>query len=211
MNKFLLAAFLFTSLVSSQTPPVVKPFPEFGEANRWNRYEAKFTEVFRLDFEDAAAAIQILAPSVQLTSDPAEVIGGKFSVKLTGPQPVFVIPPSLLNLQPGRVYVVEYDYKVLYSASPLGFVRTLLISTARALEGKTVIDIGGPLALSSSPKSGSDSRGYRIPDAHGMTFGFSGSASTFILDNIRILRQDQVLLPAQMSASNHPFPRIMNY
>ncbi len=199
----------FLAAAQSAAPRI--PFPEFGNANRWNRYQTKLTEVFRLDFESTAPALNILLPSVQLTQDPSEVIDGTASLKMSGNQPAFSISTSVLKLQPGRTYVVQFDYRVISGAEQLGFVRTVFLSTLGAIDGQTVMDVGGPLNLTSSPKLGTYSQSFRIPDKPGITVGLVGHQADFIIDNVRVLRSDSVSMPGTIQLLDSGFPRLMNY
>ncbi len=187
-----------------------KSYPVFGEANRWNHYETKYTLVYSQDVEGALNDFQILIPSVQVTTNPQEVIGGKQSLKLSGDQPLVTIVPSAVNLEPGRTYVLQYDFRVLQAASQIGAVRAVFYSPT-PIEGKVVLDFGGPLNLPNSTRRGTDTQSMRIPEQHGITLGLLGLQATVVIDNIRVFRQDQVLSPATSRLWRSGFPRIFNY
>lgn len=186
-------------------------YPVFGEANRWNHYETKYTEIYSQDVEGSLADLQILIPSVQITTNTQEVISGKQSIKLMGTQPLVSLVPTALNLEPGRIYVVQYDFKVLQASEQLGAIRAVFYSPV-PIDGRVVFDVGGPLNLSNSPKQGTDTQSMRVPEQPGgVTVGFLGLGATVIIDNIRVFRQDPVLFPSSSRLWRTGFPRIFNY
>lgn len=164
------------------------------------------TEVYRTDFEAGMGAIAVVSSSVTLTEDPAEVIGGSRSLKLSGPGAAIYLHPSVVPLQVSKVYIVEYRYRVLASDAPwalgVGFSLTGPDGTAH------YIPLRGPVAAAGA--TGIDSRSARAGGPND-TFVFHTWNGAVVIDDIRILRHDVQSAAPAAPRITYGFPRLANY
>src|ERR1044071_7282030 len=131
----LLGAILAAASVRAQQPEL----PVFGDANPDNHYETRYTEVYRFDFESPASDFTVATSTVSITSDPAEVISGKFSMKIVGAQASVGIRQEALKLQPGRIYLLQYDYRVIASGQPYQAIRAIFTIAGGSAPGNPVM------------------------------------------------------------------------
>jgi hypothetical protein len=188
------------ALVAGALASSAGAYPVLGQANRWNHYSASLTEVYRDDFEREGPSI---------TRDPDVVIAGGGSLRLSGQQEVFLFPADALNLAPSATYVVEYRYKVLRQDRPNGFNLVLFHSSRGPIGGLQTVPIAG--ARLGAPQSGTDTRGLRLPDASGITIGFSSLFSDLVIDDVVVYRVDVALEPGRVQLLKAGFPRLANY
>lgn len=174
--------------------------PSNGAVTSRNRYIARFTPVLYLDFEDDS----VLPANAPLTTDAIE--GGR-SLLLAAPAR-FEIPASLLKLQQGRTYAIEYDYRLPGGLSPN---RGLGESGGLMLER----DGADPVAIGRSPgdlneSAGTIHTGLRF-DSPQVRLVFVASRGSMIIDRVRISRTDVDVVRARVPLWTNGFPRLGNY
>lgn len=198
VNKLLL--FALAGAVMGVAAGQSNALPTNGAVTSRNRYVARFTPILNLDFEDDS----VLPPDAPLTTDAIE---GRRSLLLTAPAR-FEIPTSLLKLQEGRTYAIEYDYRLPGGLTPN---RELGESGGLMLER----DGADPVAIGRSPgdlneSAGTIHTGLRF-DSPQVRLVFVASRGSIIIDRVRISRTDVDVVRARVPLWTNGFPRLGNY
>ncbi len=184
--------------------------PVFGNQTATNRYQASYALIYSQDFEGPQTDTFILQPTVQLTSDAALVIDGKFSLRMSGDFAEFGIKPEVLKLEPFKIYIIEYDYRILSkSPDPLPPLGAGIWANGQLIDGQPLLDLGGP--GSQLPAAGHVSRGVRVGNAPVMTFVLYARKADAVVDNIRIYRQDVLAYLGKTRLIDVGFPRLLGY
>ncbi len=194
-------------LPQTAAPPY--SLPVFGEANRWNHFEPRLTLVYRTGFEQPSNDWR-LSGGASLTRDPSEVLAGGVSVKLIGDAEFVMFPPETLRLEPGRTYMVEYDYRILRQDNSHGFTIVAFRPVAGPIEG-TKESLTGAGQRGMPVPVGTDVRAMRMPLAGDVTVGIESLEAVLIVDEIRIHRLDVDIHPARVPLLESGFPRLSNY
>lgn len=174
--------------------------PTSGSVTAKNRYIARFTPILNLDFEDDS----VLPVNAPLTTDAIE---GSKSLLLAAPAR-FEIPSSLLKLQAGRTYAIEYDYRLPGGLPPnreLGEAGGLILER----------DGSDPVAIGRSPgdlnePAGTIHTGIRL-DSPQVRLVFVANRASIIIDRVRISRADVDVVRSRVPLWNSGFPRLGNY
>ncbi|MGH8248842.1 MAG: hypothetical protein ACREUU_20735, partial [Gammaproteobacteria bacterium] len=204
------ALYLVSLLMTASAQSTSRPrLPAFGRQNPWNRYQSKLTLIYSTGFETAREDLVQTAPAVAITANRSEVIDGSFSLKMAGPQAGIMIRADSLQLEPAKIYTVEYQYRILRRATQSDSLRVKFISTRGPVAGQAVVDLGGPGL--GAPDAGADSRGMRVANIDGITVGFQAVNAEVVIDNLRIYRHDAEVHWGRVRLMDVGFPRLASY
>ena len=132
----------------------------------------------------------ILNPAGSITTDPALVIGGKASVRLTG-SATLSTKPAVLQLAPNTTYIVEFQYHLLNYGTADDPVRVTFQSAGQPT-------LSGASLLKTAPVAGTFSSGAQTAGAASYTLNISvNSEADIVLDNLTLFRQDAVQTSVQ--------------
>jgi len=151
----------------------------------------------------------MLSNLASVTLDPALLIGGKGSVRLTN-YGTAATNPAFLALQSNTIYVVELQYRIVSPGSDDRVLNVWMQPT-----GTTDFHLSVNMAstIRNAAMSGTFSAGAQTGGAPSYQLYISASAdSAVVIDNISIYRKDAVesstVPPAYSALENLPFPRL---
>ena len=187
---------------SSNEPP-----PVLGIANLDNEYQMRRTLVASFDL-DADPSPVILGGDAVFTTAPSEVISGARSVRLSGESAFVEIDYTALQLEPHRIYALEYDYRIIDDAGAES--ATFVIGRWGAASDHH----GDPWGL--PPRvfgpEGTQQRQFRFGALGYPTFLiFSTTPGVVIVDNLRVWRLDAEAVRSSPPILALGFPRLGNY
>lgn len=203
-RTFFLLAAVYGVWAQTQTITPGGP-PVFGSQTPDNKYTAKFTLVYKLDPAGQAAALTAQSPGVTVTSDPALVVGGTSSVRLSGSNASFLLPAGQLTLQPNRIYLISYQFRIISNGGS-----SATASVIFSLPGTGVTPIG-PSPLTLNETAGATAAGLLLGSQPGAAVGFSSSQADIVIGNIQVFREDVQVSRASVPLWHEGFPRLALY
>lgn len=199
-----LALGLFPAASSAGNPAP----PDLGIQTPLNRYQPRFTGLYRQDFENGLEGVSLVGAGATRVSRPTWVLDGRYSLRLKGTGAQAIIKPSALALKPYGTYVLEFDYRIK-TANP-GKPTLVALAQWTGLPTNEEGFLGG-LLDGLHPARGSLRLALRVPDVPDAHFSLLTYDSEVLLDNIKVSRLDRDLLPARPPLIKAGFPRLGNY
>jgi len=144
----------------------------------------------------------VLNPAGSVTTDPALVINGKASVRLTG-NATLGTNPAALQLEPNTTYIVEFQYHLLNYGTADDPVRVIFQSAGQA-------PLSGASLLKTALVAGTFSSGAQTGAvSYTLNVSVNGGAD-IVLDNLTLFRQDAVQTSVQPGSKLPalPYPRL---
>ena len=188
---------------------VIAP-PAFGQQTDRNRYESQRTLVYEQDFEGNVSGVYFEGPNVYVTQDAQYVIDGASSVLFSPPSTFIVMEQYETNIRPNSVYEIEFDYSIIVPpSSEDAYTLGAYLYWSGVNAGDAHVN-AGPI-YSPESTSGQFRRRIRTGTEAEIDLILFNLEATIAIDNLRIYRDDPILLPAKPPIQIAPFPRIGNY
>lgn len=199
-SAVILFAFLGGGLTTFAQVQRVPP-PRFGNASGQTRYVSRFTTIAAFNFEDAVPGVTDQPGVERVAAGPG--LNGSFALSITGSG--LTLPVSLVPLQPERIYLVSYRYRIPAGCRDDGATTAIFLSA-----GEDAIPMGrGPASLPG--EMGETNATLRLSPAAPISISIPRGPCDLVIDDLTIQRHDADAFDGSVKLIDSGFPRISKY